>query len=216
MEDQLDEMRGGGQQTERLIILNTGQMSNAAKTASAARDQAKAAQDSVKAIQRQMRQDQRAWITVKIASPEFSESKPFFVPITFTNTGKTPARHFTAAVFVERVQNGKSPSFEYKNSIGTTATVGTVFPGGVMLHRGFAFRLDYTAKTAEGINTLSPAELRELIDAKAYIATYGKITFTDIFGTSHWVKFCAFSSPAESVWLAGAKKCTDYDEVDNN
>src|SRR5690242_17805235 len=62
MQGQLDEMKGAGEQTDRLIILNTGQLANAAKTASAARDQAKAAQDSVKAIQAQMRQDQRAWM----------------------------------------------------------------------------------------------------------------------------------------------------------
>src|ERR1700676_3757239 len=65
MESQLDEMRGSGQQTDSMIILNTGQLTNAARSAKAAQDQAEAAQASVKAIQRQMRQDQRAWINIE-------------------------------------------------------------------------------------------------------------------------------------------------------
>jgi hypothetical protein len=63
---------------------------------------------------------------------------------------------------------------------------------------------------------LSASEYQELLDGKAYVAFYGRISYFDIFGTFHWVNFCGFGSPSSKSIMVNTKKCVDYNDIDNN
>ena len=39
---------------------------------------------------------------------------------------------------------------------------------------------------------LTPTENQELSAGRAYLAVYGKMTYRDVFGVSHWTKFCSW------------------------
>jgi hypothetical protein len=92
MEGQLEEMKAAGGQTERLVILNVGQMANATKTVVATQLQAQAAQDSVRAIRRQTQQDQRPYIwIIKEEIPHVKLGEKVAWNFHYTNFGKSPA-----------------------------------------------------------------------------------------------------------------------------
>jgi hypothetical protein len=118
-----------------------------------AQEQAAAARDSVKAIQRQMRQDQRPWIRIDLGDPDpdgkthwrSRVGDPFKGPIRFTNTGKTPAKHIVANVYIDIIPVGQQlrlpiflPPWGKQVSLrgakrtalaGTTIQAGRIFPG---------------------------------------------------------------------------------------
>jgi hypothetical protein len=115
MQGQLEEMRGAGQQTERLIILNTGQLTQTerqvtklgdqvtqfSRVATASEKANKITQDNAqRALQTSIdnsRLDERPWILPLrfdlSAEPEVD--KPITVKVSVQNTGKTPGIHWT-------------------------------------------------------------------------------------------------------------------------
>lgn len=205
-------------------ILN-GQAQEAAKDSNAAaekverqlriaQEQASAAQDGVSAIRRQMRQDQRAWLRVDVGTVIYAQPGPASVPVTITNTGKTPAREVTEQIVVEKVKNTENLHFSYRVP-RTVGTMGMLYPNA--LQQGIAS----TLAEARGTQivppaALSAADMQELLAGEAYLAIYGKITYLDVFGMNHYTKFCVFSSPAPKQVYVTAKKCTDYNSVDGN
>lgn len=214
MQGQLDEMKGAGEQTDRLIILNAGQMGNAAKIAKSAQIQADAAQANVKAIQRQMRQDQRAWIGVELTSDptpnakqgtatvSVTENQPIGIPLRFTNTGKTAARHVEAIFFVEVVKNGQVPLLNSKKKAESGFSAGIVYPS---IHSDIAaFRIRPATRT----------EQQDLISGQAYIAVYGRVDYRDVFKVPHWNKFCLWI-PFASIGYT-SRECAQYNNVDDN
>ncbi len=87
------------------------------------REQVEAAQNSVKAVQSQMRQDQRAWVTIEVKLPEkIISGQPLSGKATIKNTGKTDARRIVAEFVAKTVENGKQPSFTYPAPHSRTTT----------------------------------------------------------------------------------------------
>jgi hypothetical protein len=214
MEDQLDEMRGAGQQTDRLIILNTGQMTNAARTARAAQIQAEAAQAGVKAIQRQMRQEQRAWINLTVNLPqEFKENEGVTGSIHLINTGKTPAKNLVGQFVIEEVKNGESPIFIYSGIARTIMSAGSVFPNST-LDGTVPWSHKAQGTTNVGPTIVNTADIKNLTDGKVFFVIHGRIDYRDVFNAPHWVTVCGWTAaPARNYT---AKKCSDYNNVDNN
>jgi len=110
MADTLSEIRGGSQQTERLLRLYRGQVIAADKFASSAgqidsgitgavgqlQSAAGSASKSINVTQQAIRLDQRAWVAVEkitVNSPTLEANKEFEVELTHKNTGKTPAKN---------------------------------------------------------------------------------------------------------------------------
>jgi hypothetical protein len=98
MKDQLNQIKGSGEQTDRLLRLYDQQLAQMQSQTQAQVDSAKAAQDSVKAAHGQLSaaleasyQDQRPWVGVELTS---IEGKPKEQQIIVRNTGKTPALHW--------------------------------------------------------------------------------------------------------------------------
>ncbi|HXM95758.1 MAG TPA: hypothetical protein VOA64_16150 [Candidatus Dormibacteraeota bacterium] len=185
-----------------------------------AQTQANAAQESVKAIQRQMRQDQRAWMTISSGNTDFAkktvESKEVLVtiPITITNTGKTPAKRVVTEIVVENVSMSKAPSFSYVVA-RTTDVGGAILPNAA--HQIAVQPLEFVPETKEfRTKPLSDLEYQELLAGKSYMATYGRIEYKDVFGVKHWFKFCSLALLSPKNVTMAPKACADYNDVDNN
>lgn len=189
---------------------------NTRKQLSVAQQQAMAAQDSVKAIQRQMRQDQRAWMNISIGNVTAIEGQSLHAPVVINNTGKTAAKRFTVDIIVQQVHNvpdyERSMQFSYKGP-RVRDTAGFILPNAPI--DLVAVSMQGTAdKGAAAPPFLSHEDAVKLRDGTDFVVIFAKLTYYDIFGIEHWTKVCNFSIPSGK--LAYAKKCTDYNDVDNN
>ena len=58
-------------------------------------------------------------------------------------------------------------------------------------------------------------ELRDQLKiGDSYIVTYGEITYNDVFGKHHWIKFCAFGPRTAFTDTKFHKQCVDYNDDD--
>ncbi|MCU1243714.1 MAG: hypothetical protein JWO71_4440 [Candidatus Acidoferrum typicum] len=184
-----------------------------------ARQEIRTLQAQVAAIERQMRQDQRAWIKIELG-PLVTNHNPTagtvipFVPVTISNTGKSPAKNISGKFVMEKVPNGQSPSLRYDVQ-GRRVTVGSMWQG-TSLPRVEAsiFRINPTSKQYE-VRPLSTAENEEILKGKAYLATYARVEYDDVFGIHHWTTACAFSTE-DTPGVYKAEACTSYNGVDDN
>jgi hypothetical protein len=118
------------------------------------RQQADAFQNSVQAIQRQMRVDQRAWLRIEMDNVAALDSKPLAVPLTITNTGKTPAENIHGYIAVYVFKRGEESEFTYKPHTGHASywlDAGAILPSQPIII-GRHIRLSSTGKGERGQN----------------------------------------------------------------
>lgn len=176
---QLGEMALAREQAERVVILNTGQLTVANRTSLIA--------------QKSIYLEERAWLSAHGASTynppnnQIEVGKPFFVRVGFQNTGKSPAINIVAVQLMTIVRtDGKvpelAPKIDFSNSVKYPATTfGTVMPyAGV----GNAF--------SDAVITLNlqQGDYDAIKTNKLHVFTHGKITYCDIFGREHWATWC--------------------------
>jgi hypothetical protein len=188
---------------------------NIRKQLTIAQQQARAAQDSAVAIQRQTRTAERAWMTIGFETqPPIVEGKPATTRVHFVNEGRTPARAVFEDAVVEIVRNGDSPTFNYTWD-HMRQTMGIVVPsaaGGTTL-TAYSFGRKVTP-TGEPIPlAITNDEYQKFLSGSIYFAIYAKATYKDIFGVEHWTHGCYWISRAQ---YTSARKCSDYNDVDNN
>jgi hypothetical protein len=187
---------------------------------------------------KQTRWDERPWLRLRFAGEEnqgfhpvvsFSRFQPVSIPSEFMNVGKSPALKIQAAVIVEIVPMGQDPALpEDKQDIsrpGQAAPRGTVFIGtktggeflsGVIYSNqpaGFnATRVQY--KNGSVIPwTLGDDEFKDLQGQKAFIAIWGKVWYSDVFGIEHWAKFCSVTGIDPQL---KNRRCAEYNDADSN
>jgi len=192
-----------------------------------ARLQHQTAQAQVDAIKRQMRQDQRPWVALTFNWPlvkgsngeigklvRVTENQPLVVPIRVINTGKTAARNIVAKIFVEVVKANDNPALDSSKASAWNFSAGIFSPNAPA--DSVAYRQQPKKIGLEAMSNLTPAENQELSSGRAYLAMHGEIIYKDIFDIPHWTKFCSWVplSPIEHTY--NAKKCSDYNDVDNN
>lgn len=216
MQGQLDEMKSGGDQTDRVIMLNMGQLTNAAKMALAAKQQADAAQGSVKAIQTQMRQDQRPWMGVIENGQLVVNDKGVSFPIRFGTTqgSKTPARDVRAMFILKPVLNRKplnlKPWYQLRGP-ADAQLAGIMFPS-----QATDLTVKYRdPKTAKAI-PLSIEQTRQLTQGESFIVIYGAVRYRDTFGNQHWTQFCDWKFVKAIPEGYTASDCTEYNNTDDN
>ena len=153
--------------------------------------------------------DQRPWIRISEEVKPFDEAKPeeIYVRFHLLNSGKTPATHFDARFFVEKVQNGKEPILSEAH-FESGFSMGAMFPA-------------EPEDIVREMYRLTPTELEDYKSGKVFFVIYTKATYTDFFKIDHWTKRCAFISLVDkmdpSVHSFSAKRCTDdYNDIDNN
>ena len=225
MSDTLAEIRGSGRQAERSLRLQRGQVIQAAK-------QAKAATDSVSEIQRQTRLGQRPWLKIEFygesrgsdPSPKnrwttFTSGSPLQVPVRITNVGNTAALRVHGFIVVEVVPVGKEPSIPSKKKSGHVKAISAAgLTTSVIYRDGWvdipASRKQQMANGKIEDATLTRPEAIELNGGTAYVVIWGKVRYTDIFGTHHWTKYCGAIS--SSGGYMQSDKCPAYGDVDSN
>jgi len=176
-----------------------------------------------------MKTDQRAWVTLTAptASPEPEKQVAadgatitgytIGIPITVTNAGKTPARHYSVDIAVEKVRVDRPPTLSYVGPI-TRSVSGILFPNSPFVIETGLF--DANSNAPDAVNgtakkTLSPAEFQRLRDGKDYMVLYANGSYVDIFGTQHWHHYCIVWSYRVPVTVP-SRNCTEYNDVDDN
>jgi len=177
-------------------------------------EQAKATESSVKVLQRQMRQDQRAWI--KLTSPEplgTGAGYPIEAKIHMLNTGKTPALDYIGESIIKVFPINRETVFDYTNPDHGHSTGGILYPSDPRDMEAAMYAKEAWARTPQPDKLLlSAQELGAFTAGKSYIVVYSRVTYYDIFGVKHWTHFCNWTSYKP----APAKKCSEYNRVDNN
>ena len=167
-----------------------------------------------------MKVDSRAWITisgaVQINQDKATGNTSIIFPASVINSGKTPGKSILSQIVVEIVKNGDSPRFVYDGVPHTVNSIGILFPHSPAQVQAALLRFNANTATQTEQRPLSTTEYQELLDGNSYIAVYSRTTYNDIFGTEHWDQTCAFTTPSVKPVLLTAKKCSDYNNVDND
>lgn len=154
--------------------------------------------------------DQRPWVSV-VGPPNFPLEGAFIpASIQIANTGKTPAKQVQGDIVATVLKKGEEASFDFsKGHAHDRMYTGAVFPNGLFNITFPVVR--YGPQTSETI--IPTPELRqEIANRESFIVFYGRITYLDTFGTSHWTSFCTGTGSA----MGDLKKCVSYNDVDNN
>lgn len=197
------ESRSSSQQTENIIIT--------------AKRMAESLEETVKRnklILDEYRQagqlDQRAWISVKeiATTPVYPEAgKSLRINVTFTNSGKTPAKGVIGKTVVDPVPEGRRPNFSYGKDIA--------FQSGYMPPNGdrFVTLIPTRSKSTGQEGPLTPELLNILRTQKLHLYVHGRIDYHDIFKKPHWITFCYFWRSPEFNSFGLCDRHNDSDDI---
>jgi len=193
-----------------------GQLTEIIKQYPELKKSADAATDSVNLARKSAHLEERAWIIEITDTVPLADGKPISVPIQFKNTGKTPAKKFQGHVVVTVLDAGQEPWFDYtsKTVPRTFMEIGTIFPNAPL---DLSFKAGKRQGGEKKVIDVTPSIREQITRGDLYILVYGNITYDDIFGASHWMKFCQFNGGHLDISTPKTyKKCSDYNDTDNN
>jgi hypothetical protein len=176
------------------------------------------AEKSLAANVKAMHLEQRAWIVPQFVGPVEKIGSPVGYSIGFINNGKTPATSVSVDIVATFLSIGQHLNLTgYNNQPHFSAKVGTEFPGP---SQESPMTLDvmgtYAGETAEHTIVTTPEVRKAIQDGKINMFIFGRLTFNDVFGDSHWMQFCmrfgCTLSPPEIA--ADAFSCAAYNSVD--
>lgn len=193
---QWHEMHEGGTQTNKIITADE-RMATAMETST------RQAQTAFEATTRQAEIAQRAWMTIEVhptSTEHYQASKPFTVRFRAANVGHTPALSVKRVTYAIKVYKSEHPTFSIPGTFYAAKDLvysGNLVPGGFL----------YSDITLQ----LSPTEVQDIIDDKIRIFIYGRIEYSDVFGTSHWNNFCDYLLSGGDIGI-----CAQHNDMDNN
>ena len=130
------------------------------------------------------------------------------------NAGKTPALHVFGHAVIEKVSRGSLPRFG--GSPANPFDSGMIVPNEKLSTFGFQ-SLHFRDGTEEiELLKLSKDDISDINLGKAYVAVHGTITYDDIFGRSHWLKFCSYNSPVLTEVQDISPPCVRYNSTGDN
>jgi hypothetical protein len=180
----------------------------AAIAADAATTAANAAITNNRIASESQRLDQRAWVIVDNYSPTpLKAGEPFGIMVNFKNTGRTPARQMIGWTALDPLPRGKSPTFKQRRQI----LGGTLPPNGGS-HHVTAFQNTEEKQVAP----LTEASVAAIMRGETVLWIYGGYTYSDVFGASHWMQYCAYYVPPDGSPgnATGATSfCTHHNDV---
>lgn len=144
--------------------------------------------------------EQRAWISVTHGDLGLSENAPAVVPIIYSNTGKTPARHIEMLITMKLVLTDESPVFDYRIGTFRTAKVGMLMPN------------DPQPIPFSSLESISPSQNAQITAGSILVMIYGKVDYDDAFGR-HWVTFCSQPFRRPSGSHTAAEACAEYNNA---
>lgn len=184
----------------------------------------------VQTSENQLRMDQRPWIKVEYADPSpMSPASPISLPITIRNVGKSPAQQVFCAAIIKIVPIGGEPDIAqnlvppdpiykhkwvwwWKRRTGIVATylrTGDSWPGD-------PYTFTAVRSNGSGPELLTLNEAKDMFDRRAYALVFGQVWYLDIFGTTHWTKFCKDLPLQGASSYSQSKTCANYNAADSN
>ena len=141
---------------------------------------------------KQLRLDQRAWVGIDKPRGTLRLAKPFVVTIVLRNTGKTPARNLAIVETSRSVKKEDKISFAHP-TISTEPTAALLMPGGLQRIRKSI--VEGSEVTADVITSITKEEYRYVF--------YGTLTYQDVFGKDHWLRYYFWLSPDGQGYIIG-------------
>jgi hypothetical protein len=153
--------------------------------------------------------DQRAWISVSAGPTAVTSGEFIEAPIDVLNIGKTPARHLDGDIITTVLSDNEVLDTSYRpGHLRSHTSGGTFLPNSKrppIISRAIRLNGKDTADIVA-----NPILVEDIQAGKMFVVIYGKLSYSDVFGSNHWITFC----------LAGTgipKKingCAEYNEVD--
>ena|SRR3984893_16099852 len=153
--------------------------------------------------------DQRAWVSVVVPSNFPLDGSSIAASIQIANTGKTPAKDVEGDIIATVLKKSEAPSYDFSGGHPHNKLyAGTIFPNAPISTAVTVVR--YEPQVAEPITPT--LQLRQdIASGESFIIFYGRISYLDVFGKSHWTTFCTASGST----IADLGKCVNYNNVDN-
>jgi hypothetical protein len=148
--------------------------------------------------------DERAWVGLdSITIPGFAANKPFFINVTFKNSGKTFAKKVGIEARLDPIT---------KNSSGSSLSGQEISAKGLMPPNGNVFvSLDPTAPTGSPPGVVKQEGYDAVEHGVVVLRIQGKVTYWDIFHINHWLTFCYNMQP-NGVFVVCEGETNDTDE----
>ncbi len=169
------EIHGAGKQTDRIISADE-------RMAKAMEDSVGQAKQGLDVSIEASRTDQRAWMDMIInAPPNFQEDRPFTTSAQMKNLGKTPAKRIMLGYIFEGITPSTNPLFDDHRLKFINA--------GMLPPQGPA-TLSVEITPGKPDELLGKGRFEAIREGKIVVYYWGLITYDDVFGFHHWLKFC--------------------------
>ena len=162
-------------------------------------------------MQKATRISERPWIVVTFTKPQINEGKPVQTSARISNRGKTPAIGSTGKFVVEIVPRDKAPTLD----VGEKRAY-VIYSSGILYPsdgRDFA-TFGFNDKGNQAV--FDKAAIDNLVNGANYVAVFGKIEYSDTFGTGHWATVCEWFDYEARPDIFASKPCVQYNQADAN
>lgn len=164
-----------------------------------------------------MRNDQRAWISIRFVGNQAEIGKPYVAAFIVQNTGKTLAKKVEGHFKMEILNEADEPNFDYSDNRLLVRWEGLMVPN-VPQSIGVT-HLIKALGTEIPQPTIYTEDLKNRFDSRRiWMAIEGQITYFDIFGRKHWYNVCfANFNPGSDVSSTppGSTPCSSYNKTDD-
>jgi hypothetical protein len=180
----------------------------------AARQSASAAIRSTQQAERTMRIDQRAWVRIGTGSEVFTINQPIIVNLLIGNSGKTPAKDVTGDMVVQLLKETEEPDFIYAPGHPRMHLPKILILPNTEAHSPLKVQYDPPGGN-KPVAVLYSQKLKDQIEnGTLLVVVHGRLTYDDVFGRQHWLKFCTFGG--HNLEGRGPASCDEYNDTDDN
>jgi hypothetical protein len=178
------------------------------------REEIRALQLQVTDVAKNTQIEQRAWIDIQFTPTPWKENESLKFRVIVLNTGRTPAKHLRCEALVEKLLIGERPHFGH---VGNRLSSEVLQPNVPVNNWGFqSVTPDLPDGQAASI-PMSHSDIQELDAGKAFAVVHGIFNYEDVFGASHWVRFCSYNSAdiSSREIQKSTKSCVRYNDIDS-
>jgi hypothetical protein len=175
---------------------------------------ANAAKSAADVAQQTMRIDQRAWIRFGLVNNQLTLGQPIDAPVMIGVAGKTPARKVTGDMKAELLRPDQAPDFVYAKGHPHFHLPTVLILPNTDMHLTLTVLRAAPRKKEPDLVLFDSAIQHSIDQGDLLIVVHGMLTYEDVFGVEHWLKFCTFGSG--NLRHRGSPKCDEYNDTDNN
>jgi hypothetical protein len=145
--------------------------------------------------------EEAAWINLSFGENAREHVGEFSQSIEITNTGKTPAYRISGESATLLLNKYYVPDFKDETSFTPfleTQPLMVMFPSQSTIVDSPVANRKVTA-----------AEIGDIATGRSFLVTYGRLTYVDVFGDEHEVRFCGVRPQGGPAWI-GSQQCNRY------